>query len=231
MVKVNDLIRCYRVGDATVNALNGVSLELGNGEALAVVGRSGSGKSTLLNLLGGLELPTSGQVIVNGNALHTLCGDRLARFRLETVGFIFQSSHLIPHLSVLENVGMPLRLAGHAAQPRNKRALELLERVGLSNRSGHLPSQLSGGERQRVAVARALVNSPRLLLADEPTGNLDSTTSDEVMALISEERRNEGSSLVLVTHEHDLALEHTDRLVELRDGRVVTETSAAVEGN
>lgn len=231
LVEVRDLARHYRVGGTTVHALDGVSLQIAAGEALAVVGRSGSGKSTLLHLLGGLERPTAGQVTVDGHALHTLRGDRLARFRLETVGFIFQSFHLIPHMSVLENVVLPLRLADAERRTRHKRALELLERVGLTNRSAHLPSQLSGGERQRVAVARALVNGPRLLLADEPTGNLDSTTSNEVMALIGEERRHAGASLVLVTHEHDLAAAHADRLVELRDGRVVTESSTTAVGS
>lgn len=231
LVEVRDLARRYRVGGTVVNALDGVSLELGAGEALAVVGRSGSGKSTLLHLLGGLERATAGQATVNGHALHTLRGDRLARFRLETVGFIFQSFHLIPHMSVLENVVLPLRLADAGTRTRRKRALELLERVGLTDRAGHLPSQLSGGERQRVAVARALVNGPRLLLADEPTGNLDTTTSNEVMALISEERRHAGASLVLVTHEHELASTHADRMVELRDGRVVPETSTTAAGS
>lgn len=229
LVEVRDLARRYRVGGATVNALAGISLDLQAGEALAVVGRSGSGKSTLLHLLGGLERPTSGQATVDGHALHTLRGDRLARFRQSSVGFIFQSFHLVPHLSVLENVALPLRLAGRGTGQLRKRAQDLLDRVGLTDRSSHQPAQLSGGERQRVAVARALVNEPRLLLADEPTGNLDSTTSNEVMALIDEERRRDNAALILVTHEHELALTHADRMVELRDGLVVSDSSVATE--
>jgi len=219
--------KVYRLGETEVHALSGVSFAIGRGEFVAVTGPSGSGKSTLMNLLGALDRPTDGRYLLEGADVGSLSRDERARLRGRTIGFVFQSFNLLPRTTALENVELPL-LYGAAALPsaeRRDRARECLARVGLSDRERHHPSQLSGGQQQRVAIARALVNRPALLLADEPTGNLDSKTSAEIMALLA--RLNaEGVTIVLVTHEPDIAACARRRLV-FRDGAIVEDTGEA----
>ena len=207
------------MGAHIVAAVAGVDLEIGRGEAVALVGPSGSGKSTLLNLMGGLDRPTSGEVWVDGEDLARASQKRLVEHRKHRVGFIFQSFNLLPHRTALENVELPMTLAGLSTGERRARARELLERVGLGPREGHRPSQLSGGEQQRVAIARALTMRPQILLADEPTGNLDSATGEEVMRLLSDLNAS-GLTLVLVTHDMAVA-SHAHKMVRLRDGLVI----------
>ncbi len=230
LVVASGLRRDYQVGQSTVHALAGIDVTIAASEAVAIVGRSGSGKSTLLNVLGGLERPSAGSITVAGHDLGCLSRDELAVYRLRTVGFVFQSFHLVPHLSVLENVALPMMIAGVGWLARRRRAKELLERTGLSERMRHRPTELSGGERQRVAVARALANEPKLLLADEPTGNLDTKTAGEIMGLIREERTRAGAALVLVTHERDVAHENAERMIELQDGAVLSDRPTAPSG-
>jgi putative ABC transport system ATP-binding protein len=210
-------------GGRPVDVLTGVSLEVPAGQFLAIAGPSGSGKSTLLGLIAGLDRPTSGRIVVAGIDVTALGEDELARFRRDTIGYVFQSFHLIPTLTALENVAVPLELAGDADAPERARAL--LEEVGLGARAHHYPAQLSGGEQQRVAVARAIARRPRLLLADEPTGNLDSATGTRLIDLLLELRRDLDSTLVLVTHDPALAA-HADRVVTLRDGAVAADEPA-----
>ncbi len=215
-------------GDApAVRVLNGVSLELALGESLAIVGPSGCGKSTLLNIIGTLESPSYGEVILNGRDVSRLKPNELAAVRNHEIGFVFQAHHLLPQCSVLENVLVPTLASGDAASRNGslERAAQLLKRVGLESRRGHLPGQLSGGERQRVAVVRALINKPKLLLADEPTGALDQASADQLAALLIELNREESVSLILVTHARDLA-SRMKRVIELRNGslHVVTKT-------
>jgi len=214
------LTRRYVMGETVVTALDGVTLSLEEGEPAAIVGRSGSGKSTLLNLLGGLDRPTSGDVFVRGKRLADLADDALALYRRHDVGFIFQFFNLIPSLTAAQNVELPMPLAGLPPAERRKRSAELLDRVGLGPRREHRPSELSGGEQQRVAIARALVNNPPLLLADEPTGNLDSKTSEEVLRLL---RGLEGKTIVMVTHDRGLAKSFARRTLEMSDGKVVSD--------
>ena len=202
-------------------ALAGVDLHVSPGERVAVLGKSGSGKSTLMNLIGGLDVPTAGTLEVDGHALGSLSRNGLADYRLRCVGFVFQSFHLIASQTVEENAALPLLLAKVGAAERRKRVREMLDAVGLSHRLGHRPTQLSGGERQRVSVARALMNRPAVLLADEPTGNLDSATAGGVMELLFAQVRERGMTLVLVTHDEELAKRYTDRAVRVQDGRVV----------
>ena len=211
--------KAYRFGATAVRALDGVDLKVEKGAFVGIIGRSGSGKSTLLNVLGGLDRPTEGQVLVAGRSLMGRSPDELAAYRREVVGFIFQSFNLIPHLTALENVALPLALAGVGASERRRRATELLEKVHLGQRTTHKPAELSGGERQRVAIARALIHGPSLLLADEPTGNLDSKTAEEVMAILQALHR-EGRTILLVTHDADRAERYCQRLVILEDGKV-----------
>jgi predicted ABC-type transport system involved in lysophospholipase L1 biosynthesis ATPase subunit len=206
-----------------VAALAGVDLLVPAGERIAVIGKSGSGKSTLMNLLGGLDAPTSGTLSVAGQNLSSLSRRQLAEYRLNRVGFVFQSFHLLPHKTALENVELPLVLAGRPPAERRAAARDLLAAVGLSERAGHTPPQLSGGERQRVAVARSLVNQPQLLLADEPTGNLDSASAAAVMELILHQVRERGVTLVIVTHDEELAKRSADRVIRMRDGRIATD--------
>jgi putative ABC transport system ATP-binding protein len=224
MVQVHDLVMRLRSAAGVVTILDGVTLDVPQGQFVAVTGPSGSGKSTLLGLVAGLDRPTTGSIRINGVELSLLDEDALARLRLAKIGYVFQSFHLIPTLTALENVAVPLELAGAAdAVPR---ASALLGEVGLKARVGHYPAELSGGEQQRVALARAVANGPQLLLADEPTGNLDSATGAQIVDLLVGLHRRHGVTLVLVTHDPALAA-FADRIVELRDGRVVGDRAAA----
>jgi putative ABC transport system ATP-binding protein len=224
MVHVRDLVMRLRSAAGVVTILDGVSLEVGPGEFVAVTGPSGSGKSTLLGLIAGLDRPTAGSIKVDGVELASLDEDALARLRLGKIGYVFQSFHLIPTLTAIENVAVPLDLAG--VPDTAARASALLEEVGLKMRVGHYPAELSGGEQQRVALARAVANDPGLLLADEPTGNLDSATGTQIIDLLVGLHRRHGTTLILVTHDPALAA-HADRVVELRDGRVVGDRAVA----
>jgi len=220
LVRTDRLTRRYVMGDNVLSALDGVSLSFEPGEVAAIIGRSGSGKSTLLQLLGGLDRPTSWEIFVRGKRLAESSEDELALYRRQDVGFIFQFFNLVPTLTALQNVELPLVLAGLPKPERRRRAAELLERVGLGGRREHRPSQLSGGEQQRVAIARALIHDPPLLLADEPTGNLDSKTASEILDLL---KTLEGRTILVVTHDRALADSFTRRTVELRDGKVVAD--------
>jgi putative ABC transport system ATP-binding protein len=224
MVHVRDLVMRLRSAAGVVTILDGVTLDVPPGQFVAVIGPSGSGKSTLLGLVAGLDRPTAGSIRVDGVELAALDEDALARLRLTKIGYVFQAFHLIPTLTALENVAVPLELAGAGDAPGQARAL--LEEVGLKARVDHYPAELSGGEQQRVALARAVANRPRLLLADEPTGNLDSATGAQIVELLVNLHRRHGTTLILVTHDPALAA-HAQRIVELRDGRVVGERAAA----
>ncbi len=211
------------MGSTIIRAVDGVSLDVASGEFVALLGASGSGKSSLLNLIAGLDSPTSGSVIVGGRNLAVLSRDQLAEYRRHTVGMVFQSFNLVPAMTVFENVELPLRFAEVERSKRGALVTKALERVGLSGRLRHRPVELSGGEQQRVALARALINQPGILLADEPTGNLDSRTGTEVMELIRNLNESLPMTVVLVTHERDLAEKYADRLIFMADGRVVAE--------
>ncbi|MBN1204722.1 MAG: ABC transporter ATP-binding protein [Myxococcaceae bacterium] len=216
MIRVEGLTKTYRLGSETVHALRGVSLDIRRNEYLAVMGPSGSGKSTFMNLIGCLDVPSGGQYWLNGQPVAGLSEESLARIRNREIGFVFQSFNLLPRASALDNVGLPLIYAGVRKRERRERAAVLLDRVGLGARKDHRPNELSGGQRQRVAIARALVTHPALLLADEPTGALDSKTGEEIMALF-DELHAQGQTLMLVTHEQDIA-EHAHRILFLKDG-------------
>ena len=219
LIEIRDLTKVYDMGHEEVRALDGVSLDLDRGAYVAIMGPSGSGKSTLMNLIGCLDTPSSGTYLLNEQEVSALDDDELARIRNREIGFVFQTFNLLSRATALENVEVPLIYAGVSRQERHRRAVEALEKVGLADRMHHQPNELSGGQRQRVAVARALVNRPSILLADEPTGNLDSKTGEEIMALF--DRLNEGgNTIVLVTHEEDIAA-HARRVVRLRDGRIL----------
>jgi putative ABC transport system ATP-binding protein len=218
VIVVRNLQREYDMGGEVVRALRGVDLTIRRNEFVAIMGPSGSGKSTLMNMIGCLDSPNAGEYWLNGHRVSELGDDELARIRNKEIGFVFQTFNLLPRASALHNVELPLIYAGIGAKERQAMATEALRRVGLAERMQHKPNELSGGQRQRVAVARALVNQPSILLADEPTGNLDSATSVEIMALFEELHRG-GQTIVLVTHEHDIA-EHADRQVHLKDGQV-----------
>jgi putative ABC transport system ATP-binding protein len=221
LIEVRDVHKIYRVGSEEVHALAGVDLDLERGDYVAIMGASGSGKSTLMNLLGCLDTPTSGHYRLNGVAVETLSDEELAAIRNKEIGFVFQTFNLLPRTSALHNVELPLIYAGVSRHERRERARTALEQVGLLDRMTHQPSELSGGQRQRVAVARALVNHPSLLLADEPTGNLDSTTSVEIMKLF-DQLHTAGNTVVVVTHEDEIAA-HAARIVRLRDGKVISD--------
>ncbi len=222
LIETRDLTKVYRLGDTEVHALAGVSVSIAEGEFVAVMGASGSGKSTFMNVIGCLDVPTSGAYRFAGEDVSGLSADALAGIRNRSIGFVFQQFNLLPRTSALANVELPLLYAGVPAQERRPRALAKLEQVGLASRAGHHPAQLSGGQQQRVAIARALVNEPKLILADEPTGALDSVTSLEVMALLQELNRA-GITVVVVTHEHDIAA-FASRMLAFRDGRVLSDT-------
>ncbi len=221
IIRVRDLVKVYRMGETEVRALDGVSLEIERNEFVAVMGASGSGKSTLMNILGCLDRPTSGTYELNARRTDGLGAGSLARIRNEEIGFVFQSFELLPRATALENVMLPLVYSRRFWFGARRRARAALERVGLGSRTDHRPSQLSGGQRQRVAIARALVNQPSLLLADEPTGNLDSRTSAEILDLFKQ-LHGEGQTIVIVTHEEDIA-SHARRIVRLRDGRIFSD--------
>jgi len=225
LVQLADVTKVYRMGDVEVHALRGVSLGVEVGEFTAIMGASGSGKSTLMNVVGCLDRPTSGRYLLDGEEVSHLSTERLAEVRNRTIGFVFQSFNLLARTSALENVELPLLYAGVGTAERHARAAEALGRVGLADRADHHPNQMSGGQQQRVAIARALVSRPRVILADEPTGNLDSRTSVEVMALFQELGRA-GITVVLVTHEPDIA-QYAGRVVVMRDGRVLSDTRQA----
>lgn len=213
--------REYRMKAETVRALSEVSVAVERGEFVAILGSSGSGKSTLLNLFGGLDRPTGGEILFDGQSLAPLSSWDMSRYRLRSVGMIFQSFNLIPTMTARENVSLALAFAGLSKSDRRKRSLELLDRVGLSQRADHLPSELSGGEQQRVSIARAIANEPQVLLADEPTGNLDSNRAAEVMDLLDEMRQRDGKTIVLVTHDHELANRYANKIIRLKDGKVM----------
>lgn len=220
-IHTDQLCRHYRMGETTILAVDGVSIEVRAGEFVSLLGTSGSGKSSVLNLIAGLDRPTSGSVIVQGRDLAQLSREELAKYRLHVVGMVFQSFNLISSMTVAENVELPLRFAEVDRPLRNTMAREALERVGLQARMHHRPSQLSGGEQQRAALARALINRPQVLLADEPTGNLDSRTGSEIMDLICELNRQLGMTVVMVTHERALAERYTQRMIFLADGKLI----------
>ena len=226
---VKNLYKLYRVGDSIVRALNGVDFAIYEGEFCAIVGTSGSGKSTLLNMLAGLEKPTKGEVIIDGVHMETLNEEGLVRFRRENVGFIFQSFHLLGTMNALENVALPLSFRGESRASRLKKADQMLDLVKLKKHKKHLPSQMSGGQQQRVGVARALVVDPKIIFADEPTGNLDSHTSEEVMELMQQVVKKQGKTLVMVTHDDHLAA-YADRIFHIIDGKIVkVEVNSAKE--
>jgi len=226
-IRTEAVCRHFQMGDSVIRAVDGVSLEVGRGEFLALLGSSGSGKSSLLNLIAGLDRPTSGAVIVNGKNLAEMSSEALSRYRRHSVGMVFQAFNLVGTMTLLENVELPMRFAEAAREQRLARAREALQRVGLGERMTHRPSQLSGGEQQRAALARALANRPSVLLADEPTGNLDSRTGSEILDLLRECNQRLGMTLVLVTHERSLAERYAKRLVFLADGKVVGDQANA----
>jgi len=218
IISIKHVKKTYKIGDEIIEALKDVSLTIYKNEYVALMGPSGSGKSTLMNMLGCLDSPTSGEYILNNLSVAQMSDNDLARVRNKEIGFVFQTFNLLPRATTLDNVALPLVYAGFSKTQRDTRAAEVLESVGLGNRMNHKPNELSGGQRQRVAIARALVNSPAIILADEPTGNLDSKTSVEIMGLF-EEIHKKGNTIILVTHEEDIAL-HAHRIVRLKDGLV-----------
>jgi putative ABC transport system ATP-binding protein len=232
-IQIDHVSRHYTMGESSIRAVDGVSLTVPAGEFLALLGSSGSGKSTLLNLMAGLDRPTSGSILSGGRNLAELSSLELARYRRHTVGMVFQSFNLLPRMTLEENVELPLRLAEVGRGERSARVREALELVRLAKRTGHRPSELSGGEQQRTAIARALVNRPKILFADEPTGNLDSATGEAILILLREIQSTMGMTIVMVTHERHLALRFADRLATMGDGKLLstaaTEAQASTE--
>lgn len=222
VIELNHVVKSYRMGTQVINALAGVDLEVERNEYLALMGPSGSGKSTLMNVLGCLDTPTSGSYILNGSKVEQMSDDELAHIRNKEIGFVFQTFNLLPRLSALENVVLPLIYAGMSTKERIARGEEVMEMVSLKDRMHHKPNELSGGQRQRVAIARALVNKPSIILADEPTGNLDTKTSYEIMNIFGEIQAK-GNTVILVTHEEDIA-NYAHRVVRLRDGLIESDT-------
>ena len=221
ILEAHNVTREYQMKAETVRALSEVSVSIQRGEFAAILGTSGSGKSTLLNLFGGLDRPTGGEVLFDGKSLAPLSSREMSRYRLHSVGMIFQSFNLIPTMTARDNVSLALAFAGLNKSERRKRSLALLDRVGLLPRADHLPSELSGGEQQRVSIARAIANQPQVLLADEPTGNLDSNRAAEVIGLLDEMRQRDGKTIVLITHDQELAARYATKIVRLKDGRVM----------
>ncbi len=222
LIKIHDIKRDFILGNETVYVLKGIDLEIEKGEYVALMGPSGSGKSTLMNILGCLDTPTSGTYILNGKDVSQMHDDELAEIRNKEIGFVFQTFNLLPRTTALANVALPMIYAGFSKPERVARATEVLQQVNLADRMDHQPNQLSGGQRQRVAIARALVNKPSIILADEPTGNLDSKTSVEIMNLFDEIHQN-GNTVILVTHEEDIA-QYAHRVIRLRDGMIESDT-------
>lgn len=218
LITIKEIGRKYVIGTEVIHALKSVSLDINKGEFVALMGPSGSGKSTLMNILGCLDTPSSGSYILNGTDVSHMTDDALAEVRNQEIGFVFQTFNLLPRSTSLDNVALPLIYAGNSKKDREARAAKALENVGLGNRMDHKPNELSGGQRQRVAVARALINDPSIILADEPTGNLDTKTSIEIMGLL-EEIHSKGNTIILVTHEEDIA-QHAHRIVRMRDGLI-----------
>src|SRR5688500_10982738 len=218
VIRTYDLWKTYIMGDQEINAVSGVDIEIKRGEYVAIMGPSGSGKSTLMNLIGCLDTPSRGDYFINGHLVSTMSDDELARIRNHEIGFVFQTFNLLPRATALHNVELPLIYAGIPAEERLERARQALTAVDLEKRMHHKPNECSGGQRQRIAIARALVNRPSILLADEPTGNLDTATGNEIMALF-ERLHQQGNTIVLVTHEHDIAM-HAHRIIFVRDGKV-----------
>jgi putative ABC transport system ATP-binding protein len=226
VIALEEVVKTYRVGEISVHALRGVTATVQRGEYVAIMGSSGSGKSTLMNILGCLDMPTSGVYRLGGMDVRTADDDALADLRNREIGFVFQSFNLIPRTRALANVELPLSYAGLSRADRRRRALAALREVGLSDRVHHLPSELSGGQQQRVAIARALVTNPAMILADEPTGNLDTVSTQEVMGIF-ERLSDEGRTIILITHEHEVAV-HADRVIHLSDGQIISDESGAV---
>ena len=222
VIRVQNLQKIYRMGDVEVPALRGIDLTIERGEFVAVMGSSGSGKSTFMNILGCLDRPTSGNYWLEGDEVSSLSADDWAHIRNKRIGFVFQGFNLLSRTTALENVELPMMYNGYAGRQRHDRAVEVLNLVGLGERQDHTPNRLSGGQQQRVAIARALVNNPSLILADEPTGNLDSVTSNEIMGLFQHLNRDQGITIIIVTHEPDIA-EHAKRQIVFRDGTVISD--------
>jgi putative ABC transport system ATP-binding protein len=225
IIETHNLKKLYQMGSETIHALAGVDMQIRRNEYIAIMGPSGSGKSTLMNLIGCLDTPSEGEYVLNGTPVQGLDDDELARIRNREIGFVFQTFNLLPRASALHNVELPLIYAGVSSKVRQEKAKNALARVDLADRTHHKPNELSGGQRQRVAIARALVNDPSIVLADEPTGNLDSKTSEEIMRVF-EELHNEGQTIIMVTHEHDI-VGHAERVVTLRDGLIESHDARA----
>lgn len=228
VIKLQNITRQFKIGDVIVQALRGVDLVINKGEYVALMGPSGSGKSTLMNLLGCLDTPSSGSYFLNGNDVSQMDDDELAEIRNKEIGFVFQTFNLLSRSSALDNVALPLVYAGFSRSVRTEKALQALANVGLADRVDHKPNELSGGQRQRVAIARALINTPSIILADEPTGNLDTKTSYEIMELM-EQIHARGNTVIVVTHEEDIA-QRAKRIVRLRDGVIESDTAAEIHG-
>lgn len=229
LIKITDIKRDFVLGNEIVYVLKGINLEINKGEYVALMGPSGSGKSTLMNLLGCLDTPTSGRYILNGKDVSQMRDDELAGIRNKEIGFVFQTFNLLPRTTALDNVALPMIYAGYSKSDRHARAVEVLKQVNLADRMDHQPNQLSGGQRQRVAIARALVNKPSIILADEPTGNLDSKTSVEIMKLFGDIHA-QGNTVILVTHEEDIAA-YAHRVIRLRDGLIESDTAKEFQTN
>ncbi|OZV67568.1 ABC transporter ATP-binding protein [Winogradskyella aurantia] len=224
VIEIRNIVRDFKLGQETVHVLKGIDLDIKKGEYVAIMGSSGSGKSTLMNILGCLDTPTSGSYVLNGKDVSQMTDDELADIRNTEIGFVFQTFNLLPRTTALDNVALPMIYAGASKSEREERASKVLTDVGLADRMDHKPNQLSGGQRQRVAVGRALVNKPSIILADEPTGNLDSKTSTEIMQLFDEIHAN-GNTVIMVTHEEDIAA-HAKRIIRLHDGMVSSDTAS-----
>ncbi|MCX8202476.1 MAG: ABC transporter ATP-binding protein [Candidatus Micrarchaeota archaeon] len=223
MIELQNVRKTYQMGDVKVNALCGIDLKIYKGEFVAIIGHSGSGKSTLMNMIGSLDLPTTGKIKLDDIDITTLSESELAQWRGKKIGFVFQSFNLIPTLTAIENVMLPLMFKDITAEEARERSKKMLERVGMGHRINHLPKELSGGEQQRVAIARALVVEPEVILADEPTGNIDYKSGLEIMALLTKLNKEDGRTVIVVTHERFVA-EHADRIVELQDGKIIRDS-------